>query len=164
MPPRFLNEIKNHSEIPEAHFYTFFNVYEAEDLHHAKNSGTEEKDSQAFNGLSWVVRPDEHTPGYMIHGPYERTLEPGKYLALYRIKLLKKGTVSGEKVGTIDVCVDLGENVLQSRDITTDDLEERKYVQIPLPFEYSSGILETRLLWAGDAPISVDSITLFKLQ
>ncbi len=160
VPKEILDEVKNPKEIP-AGTYAKVNVYEAEALQHQENRGKDEADPQASGKKCFVSNPDENEQGHAISGPYE-VLEPGKYVAFFRIKLLQDAP--DELVVTIDASADFGVSTLESREVLGVDLKKDKYVQVPLIFEYSEGKVETRVLWGGSVKVAIDCITLFKIK
>ena len=159
LPETISAELTTSGEVPKGN-YAKVNVYEAETLSH--QCGYEEADAEASNKRTWVARPTKDKPSHIVYGPYEE-YPPGKYLAIYRMKLL--GTTD-EDIATVDASIG-GRIHLASRKLTADDLQEGKFASVPLIIdvtESQDGRLEFRVNWHGNVSLSVDSITLFKLE
>ncbi len=146
-------------EIPKGN-YAKVCVYEAETLQH--QFGYEEADDQAGNQRVWVAKPARQQPAYIIYGPYEE-YPPGRYLALFRMKLLE---ATDKSVAAIDSSID-GQVFLGSRELTAEDLREGKFASVPLAIDVTEsqyGRLEFRVNWHGNASLAVDSIAVFQLE
>ena len=109
-----------------------------------------------------MAKPTEDKAAYIVYGPYEEYL-PGKYLAIYRMKLLE---ATDKDIATVDASIG-GRIFLGSRKLTADDLPEGKFVSVPLIIdvtESQDGRLEFRVNWRGHASLALDSITVFQLE
>jgi hypothetical protein len=142
--------------LPATATLRFVRLLEAEQLSH--RSGKEEKDASASGQAVWSAVRGETAPGHIVYGPYS-TLPEGKYLALFRMKRTGEGTVllavldagpAGGKGSTV-------------REVRADELPLGEYRSIPIVFSHSAGPFETRVMWPGNASISVDSIGVWEI-
>ncbi len=159
LPKTISAELTTSSEVPKGN-YARVSVYEAERLSH--QCGYEEADAEAGNKRVWVAKPTEDRPSYIAFGPYEE-YPPGKYLAIYRIKLLE---TTDKDIATVDASIG-GRLFLGSRKLSADDLPEGKFASVPLMIDVTEshdGRLEFRANWHGNAPLALDSITVFQLE
>ncbi|MHB1456598.1 MAG: GxGYxYP domain-containing protein, partial [Armatimonadota bacterium] len=161
LPESIKREVKNANMIVSG-TYSPVTVWEAEGKAFTHRVGHATKDLQASGGKAWTALTDKDSTGHIIYGPYVKP-QPGDYVAFFRIKLLDEAG-SDEDLGLIDAASGNGANLLQSFTITAADLEYGKYVQIPLAFRYLDGPLECRMVWTGVASVSLDSVTLYKLE
>lgn len=159
LPKTVLAELTTSGGVPKGN-YAKVSVYEAERLSH--QCGEEEADAEAGNGRTWVARRTRDKSSHIVYGPYEE-YPPGKYLAVYRMKLLE---TTDKDIATVDASIG-GQLYLGSRKLTGDDLQEGKFVSIPLSFdvtESQNGRLEFRVNWHGNASLALDAITLFQSE
>lgn len=162
LPKGIVSEVKNQKEVPKGSF-TLAGVYPSAGKSAGHQAGRQKPDPEAGNKLAWVAIADEDTPDKCIlFGPYV-DLQPGKYVAFFRIKVFEK-MVEEEIVGTIDACVGYGATVLQTGELTDENLKEEKYAQAPLVFDYPGGKLECRMYWPGVFSVAIDCVTLFKIE
>ena len=159
LPKTISAELATSGAVPKGN-YAKVSVYEAEILSHQCGHG--EADAEAGNKRVWVARPAEDKAAYMTYGPYEE-YPPGKYLAVYRVKLLE---TTDEDIATIDASIG-GQLHLDSRRLTVDDLKLGQFVSVPLIIdvtESQNGRLEFRVKWHGIASLALDSITVFQFE
>lgn len=161
LPDSIKKEIKNPNLIVSGK-YTPVTVWEADGKTFTHRVGHETSDPQATNGKAWTALTDKDSTGHIIYGPYAK-LQPGDYVAFYRIKLLDEAGTD-EDLGVIDAASNNGATQLQSFSLTASDLTFGKYVQIPLAIRYTGGPFECRMTWTGVASVSLDNVTLFKLE
>ena len=143
--------------LPKATQLRFVRHLEAEELAH--RSGALERDEDASAQALWVARRDKADTGHIVYGPYA-PLEQGKYLALFRLKRLGEGEGN---VAIIDICIGGGQPVLNSKQLSVQDLPRGEFRLFPLVFHHPGGTFETRVLWTGNASIAVDSITIWAI-
>ncbi|MFV1963962.1 MAG: glycoside hydrolase family 38 C-terminal domain-containing protein, partial [Pirellulaceae bacterium] len=159
LPKTISAELTTSGEVPKGN-YANVCIYEAETLSH--QCGHEEADAEAGNKRTWVARPTKDKPSHIVYGPYEE-YPPGKYLAIYRMKLLE---TTDKDIATVDASIG-GRLYLGSRKLTADDLQEGKFASVPLMIdvtESQGGRLEFRVNWHGNASLALDSITVFQLE
>jgi hypothetical protein len=138
----------------------FAGHYEAENMGH--RSGSRVKDADAGNGVAWKTpstRGGDEAAGFVVFGPYV-ALQPGKYVALFR---LKRGSGSGP-VATVDVASNGANDTLAERPLSASQLPEGAYRSVAVPFTYTGGALETRVNWAGETPMWIDSVTVYGVK
>ena len=102
------------------------------------------------------------TPSYIVFGPYDE-LPPGKYLTIYRMKLLE---TADKNIATVDASIG-GRTFLGTRKLTADDLPEGNFASVALVIDVTEshdGRLEFRVNWHGNASLALDSITVFQLE
>jgi hypothetical protein len=161
IPDSILKEVPSVQLVPQGD-YRAVRTWEAEGKEIAHSIGQAVADPEAYGNKAWEVKTYSDRPyRHLIYGPYIE-LEPGDYVAFFRIKLLEEA--GEEVVADLDACVSFGKNILNSREITGSDLALNDYVQIPLPFRYPGGKLECRVFWRGYASVRVDRISLFRLE
>ena len=138
---------------------------EAEALPH--RSGAREADPAASGQAVWVARAGQTADssasraeaGYIVFGPY-LPLEPGGYLALFRLKRLGEGA---GLLATLDTCVGGGTPQTGMRGVNAEELPLRQFRWFPIVFEHPGGAFETRVVWSGSAALAVDSIALWRI-
>lgn len=161
LPDSILKETKTPSLVPDGS-YELVGVFEAESKQLNSGTGSIVPDAQASGGKAREARTDKHYAGHLAYGPYI-SVEPGDYVAFYRIKLLDEAGPDDE-IATIDAAASMGMNILQRHLITTEALALNKYVEVPLPFIHPGGKLETRLYWNGVASMRLDNIALYRVK
>ncbi len=161
IPNSILKEIPPSQIVPQGD-YREVQTWEAEGKGIAHSIGQAVADPEAYGNAAWEARVYSDRPyKHLIYGPYIE-LEPGDYVAFFRMKLLEE---AGEEIVVdLDACVSFGKNILSFREITGSDFLLSGYVQIPLPFRYPGGKLECRVFWRGYASVRVDRISLFRLE
>jgi hypothetical protein len=138
----------------------FAGHYEAEEMGH--RSGSRVKDAGAGNGVAWKTpstRGGEEAAGYVVYGPYV-ALKPGKYLALFR---MKRGPGTGP-LATLDIASNGANDTLSKRSVSASQMPEGEYRSVAVPFTYKGGALETRVNWAGETPLWIDSVTVYGVK
>lgn len=161
LPESITREVKNTNLIVSGK-YTPVTVWEAEAKTFTHRVGHETSDPQASNGKAWTAFTDKDGTGHIIYGPYVK-MQPGDYAAFFRIKLLDDAGTD-EDLGVIDAASNNGASLLQAYSLTPADLQYGKYVQMPLTFRYTGGPLECRMSWTGVASVSLDNVTLYRLE
>ena len=159
LPETISAELTTSGGVPEGN-YARVRVYEAETMPH--QCGYEKADAEAANKRTWVARPTRDKPSYVVFGPYDE-LPPGKYLTVYRMKLLE---TTDQGIATVDASIG-GNLYLGSRKLTADDLPEGKFASVPLIIdvtESQDGRLEFRVNWHGNASLALDSITVYRFE
>ena len=159
LPKALSAELTTSGEVPKGN-YARVGVFEAERLPH--QCGHEEADAEAGNRRVWVARPTEDKAGYMTFGPYA-DYPPGKYLVIYRVKLLE---TTDKDIATVDASIG-GQLYLGSRKLAADDLELGQFASVPLIIdvtESQDGRLEFRVDWHGNTSFALDSITVFQFE
>jgi len=159
LPKTISAEMTTSDEVPKGN-YARVCVYEAEKMPH--QCGYEEADAEAANRRTWVAKPTTDKPSYIVFGPYDE-YPPGKYLIVYRMKLLE---TTDKDIATLDASIG-GRIFLGSRKLTADDLPEGKFASVPLVIDVTEGQqgrLEFRVNWHGNASLALDSITVFQLE
>lgn len=160
VPADILHEVPAHFAVPSGS-YTMVATWAAAGTLYKHGTGKTVTDPQAIEGKAWEAKVGEPSAA-MLYGPYITTLPQGDYVAFARIA--RTSSTDEETVGTLDACVDYGQNILNSADLATADLPRGHYVEIPLPFHYPGGALEVRVNWAGYANLRVDRVTLFRVE
>lgn len=145
------------ADLPANTGLRFLKQYAASTLPHS--SGKMETAAEAAQGTVWAVRKGSAAPGYVMYGPYTQT-PPGRYLVVFRVKRVSEG--SG-KVATLDAAVG-GGKITKERPVDAAELPLNAYRSIGFVFDHPGGPLETRLHWAGEADLLIDSVTLWQLQ
>ena len=158
LPPSILREVKRPDRLPGKE-YTLVRTWQVEDAGH--NVGKLVDDNDAVGSKAWEARLGMETEGALVFGPYIK-IDPGDYVAFFRIKLLE--AVTEDAVAQIDACVAYGQEILAWSELHTSDLTVGKYVQVPLAFRYRGGKLECRVMWMGDVGLRVDTVSLFKMK
>jgi len=158
LPDPLLKEVRAPEELPKGN-YTAVRTWEAEMAGH--NTGRLVDDADAAGGKAWEARPEVDAPDTLLYGPYIE-VEPGNYVAFFRVKLL--GPMEDDLVGQLDACVSFAQDILAARDLTGADIVVGRYVQVPLGFRYSGGKLECRINWPGEVGLRVDRVSLFRLE
>lgn len=160
LPKSLSAELTASGEVPQANFARV-SEYEAETMSH--EGGSEEADAAAGNQRTWVARPARDKPSFLVFGPYDE-LPPGKYLTVYRMKLLE---ATGKDIATVDASIG-GSLLLGSRKLTAGDLPMGKFASVPLMIDvterHRDGRFEFRVSWHGNASLALDSITVFRLE
>jgi len=162
LPESILKEVLSPQKLPQGH-YVPAKSWEAEGKEAGHGFGQAVPDPEASGGMAWESRVETKASlPALLFGPYI-DLEPGDYVAFYRIKLLEEA--GEETVAQVDACVSFARNMLRLLDIVGSDLALNRYVQVPLAFHYPGGKLECRVLWTGGySAIRVDRISLFRLE
>jgi alpha-mannosidase len=158
LPKTIAAELTTSDEVPKGD-YAKVCLYEAETMSH--HCGHEEADAEAGNKRSWVAKPTRDKPAYIVFGPYDE-YPAGKYLIIYRMKLLE---TTDKGIATLDASIG-GRLFLGTRKLTADDLPEGKFASVPMMIDVTEshdGRLEFRVNWHGNAPLALDSITVFRL-
>ena len=114
--------------------------------------------SAGKNG-AWVARRGKTAPGFIVFGPYA-SLAKGRYVALFRLKRLGKGT---GPVATLDTCVGGGTPQTSQRAVSTAALPLDKLRWFPLVFTHPGGAVETRVDWSGQASLAVGAVAVFRV-
>jgi hypothetical protein len=131
---------------------------EAESLSH--RFGEAQADPEASGGAIWVARRGETEPGHIVFGPYA-ALEPGRYLALFRVRRLSEGT---GPLALLDTCVAGGLTQTGQGELRAEELPLNADRWAPILFEHPGGNFETRVQWLGAASMAVDAIVLWKVS
>ncbi|CCW36057.1 GxGYxYP domain-containing protein [Chthonomonas calidirosea] len=160
VPEDILREVPPHFEVPSGS-YTLVATWAAAGTLYKHGTGKAVSDPQATESKAWEASVGEPSAA-MLYGPYITTLPQGDYVAFARVE--RTSSTDEEIVGTLDACIDYGQNILNSVDLATADLPREHYVEIPLPFHYPGGALEVRVNWAGYANLRVDKVTLFRVE
>lgn len=145
-------------EDPPAEPLEFVDRFAAVGLPH--RSGASQADPEAWDGAAWAAVAGETAPGHIVFGPYRPT-EPGRYVAVFRVKR------TGDGEGTLarlDAHVGGATDDLAGRDLAVGKLPLGAYRCIPLVFDHPGGALETRVFWPGHASLAVDEILLFRIE
>ena len=136
-------------------------VHEAEELNH--RFGSLVRDDGAWNARAWRCRPEDGQ-GHCCFGPYEADLEPGKYLAAFRMKIDECS--ADAPVVTVDVAhaPELGRVVARSlRD--SDFPTPGAYRAVYVPFErFDDGTMEYRVYSHAKTTLAVDRVTVYELR
>ena len=159
LPRAISAELTASGEVPKGNYATV-SAYEAETMPH--QCGAEEADDKAGNQRAWVARRTKDRPSYIVYGPYEE-YPPGKYLAIYRMKLLE---VTDKEIATIDASIG-GQLSFGTRKLMADDLREGAFTSVPLVFDVAEdqeGRLEFRVRWHGNTSLALDSISVFQFE
>jgi len=152
--------------VPDAR-YIPVRAWEAEGSEAGSHVGRIVSDPTASGGRAREARTSQRTSHddvqrHLLFGPYIE-LPPGVYAALFRVKLLEDSR-DGETDGEIDACVEYGQQILTAREFTDTELKPNEWVELPLLFRYDGGKLECRLRWTGYASLSVDRVSLFRVE
>lgn len=160
LPANILQEIPPTIELPDA-VYTHVETWEAVGgpLNHVTGSKT--TDPAASRGTAWQVNRTDQFGAAALYGPY-LPLTPGDYVAFFRVKRI--GSAGETSLGRVDCSTEYGQNVLNSVDLRTSYLPKNVYKEIPVPFAYQNGNLETRLIWNGYAPLNIDNVQIYRLS
>ncbi len=160
LPTDILQEIPDTIKLPNA-VYTHIVTWPAVGgpLEHV--TGSKVSDPSAYSGTAWQVNRSDQFGAAALYGPY-LPLTPGDYVVFFRIKRI--GTAGETSLGRIDCTTAFGQNVLNSVELQTSYFPRNVYREIPIPFSYQSGNLETRLMWNGYAPLNIDNVQLFRLS
>lgn len=143
--------------IPEKSRLSSVIIYEAEALNHL--SGKAQTDADASGKTVWASSADGKGPSYIVYGPY-RSLDKGRYLAIFRLKR----TGEGSGVATIlDTSAGGGVKITSSRKVGVDELPVGAFRAFPLEFDHPGGAVETRVQWMGNAPVAVDYVALWEI-
>ena len=152
-----LDELNLKDKLPTGARLRFINRFPAVTLaHHGGAAGT---DPDAINGTTWSFDDSNAVGGYVLFGPYEN-LPAGKYLALFRVKR----TGGGDVLGLVDTCVGGGSPTTSERQLLSSDLPEGKFRSVGTVFNHPGGTVETRVRWSGGAHVSVDSVSIWRVQ
>ncbi len=131
---------------------------EAEALPH--RDGVQDREADASGGAVWLARKGETQPGFIVFGPYA-PLDPGHYLAVFRMKRTGEGT---GPLALLDTCVGGGTPQTGQRALTAEELPLGQFRSVPIVFDHPGGAYETRVQWSGAASFAVDSIALWKIE
>ena len=129
---------------------------EAETLAH--RFGEAQANPEASDGTEWVALKGQTEPGHTVFGPYA-PLEPGKYLALFRVRRLSEGT---GVLALLDTCVAGGTPQTGKRELRAEELPLNEYRWVPIAFEHPGANYETRVQWSGAASMAVDAIAVWQ--
>ena len=160
LPDSLRAEILSPQDLPAGR-YVAVREWEAEGPAAGHNTGRAVEDPEARQEKAWEVRPGQDRPEVPLFGPYLE-LPAGDYVAFFRLKLLDPDPE--EVLGTLDACVNFGQDLLAWRDLGGFDLAPGRYVQVPLGFRYAEGKLECRLTWTGYTGLRIDGVSLFRLE
>ena len=136
----------------------FAGHFEADAMGHLSGKLVQDADASAHQ--AWSADSDTAKPGHIVFGPYA-PLDPGEYVALFRIK--RTGAGAGI-LAILDTSADGGTNVTRQKEVTDSDLPVGAYRSFPLTFHHPGGPLETRVNWTGLAPLRVDCIDVWKVR
>jgi len=157
LPDALLREVLAADQLPRGD-YTLVRAWEGETAPH--NIGRPVDDPDAEGGRAGEAAPGVDGPDMLLFGPYLE-LQPGDYVAFFRLKLLD--SPQGDAVGQLDACVSFGQETLGAWELTESDLAIGRYVEVPLGFHYDHGQLECRLNWAATAGLRADRVSLYRL-
>ena len=137
-------------------------VYPVADGFYTRDQFRRVADDDTPTGFAVIANPKFMTkPGYLAGGIYLRTLEPGEYRAIYRLKL---GAVPEEPAPLFSWDINTGGiGALNSGTISTADfVEPGVYLDFPFRFVLPPGaqFVDPRLHWSGAALVSVDTLTI----
>jgi len=115
-------------------------------------------DKDASRGEALYADVADDSEGYLCYGPYI-LFRAGGYQVCFRLKV-NNDRVGKTVVATIDVAADIGETVLASKDVVSDDFGEIcKYGDFCLDFDNPSmQALEFRVYFTDIADLWVDNI------
>jgi len=172
LPAAVLREVRGPDRLPSAR-YAAAALWEAEGPELRHIAGRIVHDPQAGVGRAWEASLADAAAASgdageavtrthrVLYGPYVQ-IDPGDYLAFFRIKLTDAGM--GGRVALVDACVGSGRDVLWRSEVNEADLAAGRYVQVPLGFRYTGGRLECRVHCTGDAGLRVDRVALFRVE
>src|SRR5262249_24179876 len=107
-------EVRDARRLPGGR-YMEARAWEAEGPPAGDQIGRAVSDPAAIGKRAWETRVGRDTPSsHALYGPYI-DLNPGDYVALFRIKLLDEA--GEEAVGVIDVAANFGQEILATRDL-----------------------------------------------
>lgn len=132
-------------------------LFEAETLSHLWGKLTQ--DPEASGGKAWEARKSEAQNGHILYGPYT-TFAAGRYLALFRVKVLNSG--AGPLLD-LDTCVGGGSPQTGRAQLVAEDLPQGQWRWVPVLFDHPGGALETRALWRGAADVQLDCVGLWRI-
>jgi hypothetical protein len=161
LPDDLLGECPGADKLPIGR-YIAVDAWEAEGARTGHTTGVSVADPGASAGQAWQVRPGEDQSGAAIYGPYVTDLPEADYVVFLRMKTT--GPITEEAYGLLDACVGNGQDILGAWELMGSDLRPDSYVEVPLGFHYAGGRLECRLTWYGYAPVTIDSLRLFRLE
>lgn len=134
--------------------------YRAQDLW--RQTGDLAADQWVAGGLAVLARAGYHPPLYMMHGP-QVTLEPGRYLASYRLA----GNAGNQREAPaldLVVATDLGRRPLAFRRVQAFELD-KQYQDFTLAFEVKRRMeIGLRVRFAGGADVRLAGAGLVKLD
>lgn len=158
VPADLVAEIRNPGALPEA-TYVPVTEWEAEVAPH--NMGRVVQDPDASGGAALEATAGKDRAEVLLFGPYLET-EPGDYVAFFRLKLLEPS--EGDIPGRLDACTNYAQTMLAASDITSREIGDSGWFEVPIGFRYQAGKLECRLTWSGTVGIRADRVSLFRLQ
>lgn len=132
--------------------------WEAEAAPHL--TGRVVQDPDASDGNALEVTPGRDKPDALLFGPYLE-LEPGNYVAFFRLKLLEP--LEDGVALRLDACVEYAQQFLGAREVAAPDLFVGQYAELAVGFQYPGGKLECRATWPGEAALRVDRVSLYRV-
>jgi hypothetical protein len=144
--------------IPEISRLSSEIFFEAETLNHL--SGEAKADADASGKTVWASPADGKGPSHIVFGPY-RSLDKGRYLAIFRVKRTGEGSGAA---AVLDTCAGGAVRTTSLRKVSADELPVGEFKAFPLEFDHPGGAVETRVQWMGNAPMAVDYIALWRIR
>jgi len=157
-----LEAIPPPSGLPQDGVLAHVRTYEAEDM--PGRVGEVVADPDAHGGRARRARAGAGSRGHLVFGPYDASVLPGQYVALFRMKVGENSsaalacTIDAAHAPTMDPTV---QRELASAAFT----RAGAYEYFALPFErIARGQMEFRVLSTGTADLTVDCIDLLRLE
>lgn len=126
----------------------------------AQRTGERFIDATAESDSVLIARAANDEPGYLAFGNY-MTLKRGRYEASFRVKV---GERVAAPVATLEVAFEKGRFVEVQKKLSGEDFSAAgEWVEIVVPFEVSQKRvkdIEFRVLYEGNADLSLDNVTL----
>ncbi|NPV47784.1 MAG: hypothetical protein HPY69_12550 [Armatimonadetes bacterium] len=138
--------------------YTPAQSWEAEVAPHL--TGRVVQDLEASGGNALEATPGRDKPDTLLFGPYLE-LEPGNYVAFFRVKLLEP--LEDGVALRLDACVEYAQQFLGARELAAPDLVVGRYAELAVGFQYPGGKLECRATWPGEAALRADRVSLYRV-
>lgn len=140
-------------DVPTVAGLDFVKEYRASYLPH--NAGRASKEAGCWEAVKGVDKP-----GHMAFGPYS-SLDPGKYLVLFRMKRTGEGD---GPLCTLDTCVAGAPTSTAMRVLNVNELPVGEYRSVAMVFDHPGGSYESRIAWHGNASLAADRIMLWKVS
>ncbi len=140
-----------------------FAVWEAETLGNG-HSGRIVADKEASGGRARFCDPDNAGGDVLLYGQYQDLL-PGKYVALYRIKINKAGVLPEEAVMSLNCSANGGQINYGPSTFLAKDFYDG-YTLFPVPFEVKEGHkrIEALVRWKQNCRIWADKVEIYKWE
>ena len=114
-------------------------------------------DDRASGGKAIAAQPGKHKPGYMVAGPYAAGQPPGRYKAMFRLKV--GGPLEPvQPVGLLEIQECSGQWIVWKKRFTTADFAKPDtYQDFSATFNRTlHGRMQYRFRWRGKVPCTFD--------